>query len=210
MVPHMIRRFIATAFATASLFAGSTADAQVLLSNGPRLCCGEYINPGQQFGHLISVASNTTVTQFGFWGRFNTQQTTVTRLSILSGDGSTQLYSQAKTIGFGFEQTLVLTDPFSVNLLAGQSYYFVFGVAGLGLDLNIDSYAQGLTQNGLTLGNRISRFSWTDNSPFPGLGTDGVIGLQIRGTSTVPEPGTYVLLATGLAALFVVRRRRRA
>ena len=39
---------------------------------------------------------------------------------------------------------------------------------------------------------------------------DGVGGLAIVPSSTVPEPGTYALLATGLAGLGMVARRRRA
>ena len=204
----MIRRFVATAFAAASLFALRTADAQTLLSTGNVGTQNATGSNLAQYGQRVKVASNTTVTQFGFWSKFNGSNDVM--YSIRSEDGSKLLYSQTITRVNTGDFALLFSDPFSFNLLAGQTYDFVIGASSSDWFITKFFFEKALTQSGLTLVNPGGVYL----GQFPDAKLDshnqGTWAIEIRGSSVVPEPGTYVLLATGLAALFVVRRRRRA
>jgi hypothetical protein len=69
---------------------------------------------------------------------------------------------------------------------------------------------RGLPPSTPQLIGRGGRFSGVHEWPVLGVhrGAEHAFALNAT-TSTVPEPGTYALLGTGLFALFVGRRRRR-
>ena len=91
-------------------------------------------------------------------------------------------------------------------------------------NLGAGTYWLGLHNGALTTAGTTS-FAWqyrANNATFNGREDETPFGdnlwasnfkehaFQLYSTSTVvPEPSTYALLATGLAALLVVRRRRR-
>ena len=83
-----------------------------------------------------------------------------------------------------------VTSGFQFSLGAGGSGYVQVGLAGTPVALTAGAFTFAATAEGVT-------------APIGGAVT-------VAAASTVPEPSTYALLATGLGTLGLIARRRRA
>jgi hypothetical protein len=108
--------------------------------------------------------------------------------------------------------TFKLSSPFAAfTLLPGMTYAIgaIADVSG-GWGTNNSSAGNPFTQNGITTSDDFNRN--VSNFVTPVFGVDGfaMIGLELAGTPTptVPEPGTLLLLASGLIAAAGRRRMR--
>ncbi|MGH9432123.1 MAG: PEP-CTERM sorting domain-containing protein [Terriglobia bacterium] len=106
---------------------------------------------------------------------------------------------------FGLSTNSLVTVPVSgVSLTAGQSYFMILAPTSVN-DSSWNAWnwnAQGV--NGLDLYSTDGGMSWNSNGTGNPLGAFDVLG---GGTQT-PEPGTLVLLGTGLLGLGGIVRRR--
>lgn len=205
-----VRRFLTVGAALcAGVLGAGTASAQ-LLNTG----VGSFTSSGaagEGVGEGVDVSRATTLTQFGFYlGTPNA----ATSLKYLIYDATTNalVYTQTKTLAAATaDNTLVLSNPFSFALLPGRTYYFGI-VANNALDVSYN-YVGGtpLSSNGLTLDDPNIVFSGFD-TPTTDLSTAGAsIALALYGTqaSTVPEPGSLLLVTLGMAGAGIVTRRAR-
>lgn len=159
-------------------------------------------------GQGISVATTTTLTQIGFYAA--APDGANVKYLIWDGTNSTLLFSQTDYLSASGSPSLVLSDPFSFTLTAGDSYYF--GIIG---DSNIEVdyiYPQlSLTQNGLsTLTSGNSNYSDFSNPVLDGSGA-ATIALQLTsGAAPIPEPGTMALFGLGLVGMLGAVWRRKS
>lgn len=143
------------------------------------------------------------------------------RSGLSAGNGGSLLFSGVNAasqvaIGSGFSLTLYHT---AVNGLGG--FYLApgeywFGLAPVGTGNNVSYLASASGTNGVNpnidgdsfFNGPVFGYTWTKDI---GGQLDFSIGVEGRldPTSTVPEPATMTLLATGLAGLAGARRRRR-
>lgn len=217
-----MHRIMRTVFVVATL-AVTTApvSAQILYDNvAPG--SGAFIGGTGGYGQIMQVGTTTSVTRLGFRLQVvaNGTQNFTAFIATAAAPG-TRLWEQSfarAVVNDGDRPFLVLTDALSVQLNAGTQYLLGFyatgGTAGYGWVRN-SSFA---TQGGFTPGNQFFLNSAgvisAPSQPF-------ALGLQIQGTAVtvpptppdmgvIPEPSTYALMATGLAGLAALRRRRAA
>ena len=190
--------------AAAAVFAASPVEAQ-LLSTGPGPITSfprdSFYGPSQR----VAVATPVTITSFGFWGR--TYGTLDMKFVIFDGSGSTLLFSQVVPGMNVTAPQLILSDPLSFSLLAGNTYIFGFiGNGGLrSFDFEFFFPSVAISQNGLTTGGN-SNFGPYSNPQWDGEGGVVTMAIELRG-STVPEPASLALLATGLLGVCATARR---
>ena len=193
--------------AAMTFFAATNLSASVLFDTGvgssftPRTSDG----PGQG----VSVGVNTTLTQIGFYMDAPTADNV--KFLIFDGTNSTLLFSETQPLAASNNISLVLSNPFSFDLLAGNTYYF--GVISDNAE-NV-SYIfppTSSTQNNLSLVNPNSNYGNFASPTFDGL-AGATIALELvgtQGTSATPEPGTLVSISgAGLLALAAAYRKRR-
>jgi len=98
------------------------------------------------------------------------------------------------------------SDPFSVDTTALRNFY-------LGADEDFPPndytrYSFDITDLAQTIGSFQLRFAEVDTESFMHVGLDNV---SVLSTNLIPEPGTIILLGTGVLALrakFIMNRRR--
>jgi len=160
-------------------------------------------------GQGIVVGTDTTITQFGFYG--NAPSGANVKFMIWDGTNSNLLFSQTDAIGASASTSLILSDPLSFDLAAGSTYYFGFIADNL-LNVTFSSPSTPISQNGLTAvdtGN--SNYQEFDAPSFAGYAA-ALISLQLVGEtgSSVPEPGSAALLGLGFVGLLGAAWRRKS
>ncbi|HKP30917.1 MAG TPA: PEP-CTERM sorting domain-containing protein [Gemmatimonadales bacterium] len=148
------------------------------------------------------------------------------RTGVSAGLGGTLLYSGTNTItgvddlgdALGFDHRLYTVSGFSPFFLAPGEYWLTIAPIGLGEGFAFVTTTEGV--DGINAVGDLTAF-WDSPSTGTNFGdasdqleafSDYSYGLNgIEGTdgTTVPEPSTVVLLATGLGAMAVAGYRRR-
>jgi hypothetical protein len=214
----MIRKLAAAAmlaFATSPL----VADAQIFDNGAPNNTDGLNLSLNV-VAEDFTLAQDYTITGVRFWGFSLTSQ------SQYSGSVQWSIFSNSAGLP-GATLFSGTASPIGVNqgalaLSNSDQYQFDFAT---NFSLSAGTYWLGL-HTGLFSGNQ---FFWQTTSPNASSNavTDGIPGDgyweyyalndyafqlygQPTGTSVVPEPSTYALFATGLVAIGLARRRRRA
>jgi hypothetical protein len=194
--------------ATLLLAASSTAQAQIIFDTGPG---PNVASTGTNYGYgtRVAVASTTAIAQFGIYG--STEGGTY-KFLIADGAGSSVLFSQIVTRGASGPHSLLLSDPFSFLLSAGQSYVFAL-VSDPNSQYQLEFFNEvPFSQNGITAVEGTPNYRDFAAPTYAGQGCC-TVALQLRGpegVTTTPEPASMALLATGLLGIGgMVRRRRR-
>ncbi len=184
-----------------ALALSATAYGGVLLDTGPgngTTSRGSSNGPGQG----VAVGADTTLTQFGFY--MDTPGGGNLNFMIWDGTNSNLLFSQTVAASTTNTIGLVLSDPFSFNLTAGNTYYF--GVVSDTAE-NVDYFFPTInsTQNSLSLVNPNTNYTGFANPTFQNS-AGATIALQLVGDQ-VPEPSTVALMGAGLIGVFAGRRK---
>lgn len=198
------------------LLAVSPAQATPLISNLP--CCGQITN-------LTAAIANNLAAGFALPAGTDYSLTSVTlNMSVFTGGsviltlhgGSASAPSGAALAAFdnpnfpsGAATPYTFTPSSPFTLLANTNYWLVLqGDGNTQNTVNWNSAQPGLTPTGIA-----TFLGQTSDSGFPpttATTSANRFAFQVDGevvTSDVPEPGTYTLLATGLAAMCWRRRR---
>ena len=150
-------------------------------------------------GQGVAAGANITITQMAM--DLNMPNGGDIKYMIWDSTNTTLLYSQVLTLAASSTQTFVLSNPFSFNLAAGQTYYFGV-IADNNLTVSDFFPAQTLSQDGLTLVNPNSNYTNFASPTFSIFGAASIT-LELLGnsTSTIPEPASCALLVSAVAIL---------
>ena len=163
------------------------------------------IGPGQG----VNVATNTTLTNIGFYSA--TPSGGNVKYMIWNGTNSTLLFSIVGTTTTGSTPTLNFSPDFSLDLLAGNTYYFGI-ISDSPLDVGF-SFFGSVSQSGLTATGNNSNYTNYATPSFVGTGGANInlvlLGTQAAGA--VPEPATWMMMLIGFGAIgWSVRRGRKS
>lgn len=156
-------------------------------------------------GQGVVVSTTQTITDMGFY--LDQPNGGDLKFMIWDATNSTLLFSSVLNPGPSFSPSWVYSNPFNFTVNAGQTYWF--GV------INDHSFMQlgtitppiGYSNNGLTAVTSGSSNYVNFASPiFSGVSPGMQIGLQLDGES-VPEPGSLMLLGSGVLSLAGMARR---
>lgn len=220
----MMKSFIGTTALLLSLVAAPAAQSQLFTTGIGNGSSGR--NAGEGPSQRISVLNTTNIGSFGFW--VSTRSVAVDLKFMIWNEAQTvNLYQQTRTVNNATMQ-LTSTNAFDFMLQGGQTYNFALVGNGT-YDVSVFVATQQnplptTSQNGLTMVNPNKNFYGYAN-PTIGSNGSGAIALQIgAGTGTppgpndppivnppttaVPEPGTYLMMVTGLSGLALFSRRR--
>lgn len=154
----------------------------------------------------VRAQQTTQVTSFGFW--LGVEGTVDLKFMIWDATGSNLLYQQVKTVSSVSTGTLVLSNPLSFTMNAGQTYDFaILGNGNYYVSFFFPTIEK--TQNGLTLVNSNRNYG-TYASPSLVGEASATMALQINGAqTTVPEPTSIALFSIGLTGVGLAARRKR-
>jgi hypothetical protein len=164
------------------------------------------------YGQGVSVATNTTLTQIGIW--FGNPDSGTADFQIWDSTNTSLLFSQTETVDAASGVELLLSDPFSFNLIAGNTYYVdVIGAYSKSGDqqLGFIPGTAAQTQNGLSLVWPNSVYFGPSQPAGFAKGTGFTLPMELIGTQTqadpssVPEPSTLALAALGCLALMALK-----
>lgn len=222
-----MHRFIRRTVAAAALVVTAAPVSAQVVFDAPPGSGGVFGGNRGGIGQIMQVGTATTVTRLGFrlgvLQNFPGTQNFTAYIATFAAP-TTRLWQQSFTRALaGNPQeipVLVLTDPFSLQLAAGTQYFIGFystgGSAGYAW---IGSGTTPISQNGFTQvavrelnvdGNIVPRqfeYDWQQSIRIEGTPT---VTPPPPPPGVVPEPSTYALMATGLAGLAALRRRRAA
>jgi len=157
-------------------------------------------------GQGVIVTTTQTITDMGFY--LDQPNGGDLKFMIWDMTNSTLLYASVLNPGPSFSPSWVYSNPFSFTVNAGQEYWF--GV------INDHSFMQvgtlvppiNYSNNGLTADISGSSSYANYASPFfTGYSPGMEVGLRLDGEPT-PEPGSLILLGSGVLGLAGVLRRR--
>jgi len=219
-----MRRNLGLAIASLFVFAG-TASAQLVYDNGgPNQQNGNEMTNWVQYNDF-TLTTATTLGEVDFWSINDPAYPA-------SSDGTVSWFINADGGGFPganlFSGNAPMTSTLTNTGVLGlyDEYFHTFD---LSVGLAAGTYWLGLHNGPLTFTAR-SEFYWETTDPtvangngngeedpapfansFNANGQDHAFALYgPDGNTTIPEPGTMTLLATGLTMLGATRRRRRA
>jgi len=160
-------------------------------------------------GQLVNVATNTSLTNIGFYSA--TPNGGNVKYMIWDGTNSTLLFSIVGTTTTGSTPTLNFSPDFSLDLLAGNTYYFGI-ISDSPLDVGF-SFFGSVSQSGLTATGNNSNYTNYATPSFVGTGGANInlvlLGTQAAGA--VPEPATWAMMILGFGAIgWSVRRGRKS
>ncbi|HUA83618.1 MAG TPA: PEP-CTERM sorting domain-containing protein [Bryobacteraceae bacterium] len=169
------------------------------------------------YGQGVSVSANTTLTQIGIW--IGDPASGSADFEIWDSTNSSLLFSQTDTVAAASGIELLLSDPFSFDLSAGNTYYVdVIGPYSNYGDqqLGFIPGAAAQTQNGLSLVWPNSVYFGPSQPAGFAQGTGFTLPLELIGTQSqadpdpdppsVPEPATLALAGFGCAALIALKK----
>ena len=160
-------------------------------------------DPGLGVGQGVSVQTTQTINDMSFY--LNLPDGGDLKFMVWNATNDSLLYlNEVDGIAASQNPSWISSSPFDLTLEAGNTYYF-----GVISDSNaligyifpvIDYSANGLTA--IKTGN-----SNYDGYNIPTYSGDGTAQIALR-LSTVPEPGSMVLLGTGALGLAAALRRK--
>jgi hypothetical protein len=216
---HMIRRIAAVAmlaFATSPI----ASHAQIYDNGAPNAVDG-YGMSGSVLADNFTIANDFTVSAIRFWGFSPTSTSTysgsVTWAVYLDASGmpGTQLFTGVAApvgvnqgpLAFGGRDQYQFDFAANFGLTAGTYWLSLYTGPAPGGGGVFNWQSTGDRNNG-------SLYIDVPNDPGHWVDVEGDLAFQLYGqtesVSVVPEPSTYALFATGLIAIGLVRRRRRA
>ena len=158
-------------------------------------------------GQGVIVNQDTTITQMAMF--LNMPSGGDIKYMIWDMNNGELAYSQTLAVGASDTMDWVLSNPFSFDLHAGTEYWFGV-IADNNIDVGYIFPTINYSNNGLVAdssGN--SNYTNYDNPQFNGY-AGAEIGLQLYsgGGGTVPEPGTLLMLGSGVVACIGAARRK--
>jgi hypothetical protein len=129
-----------------------------------------------------------------------------------SGSGGGGSYSIRQQFSLIVGQTLSFNLRCAWDNSAAQMWINGSQVGTNACGTNIWSYGplQTLTQSNFSTGLNTLEFRWVGDNTTDGMAVEVTNLVTNTNPSVVPEPSTYLLMATGLAGLTLVARKRRA